>query len=173
MSKPTKRSKRKPQGSASGLLSEMSQRTDGLSKKHVDEALRSSQQKKQEASQTTSLKASKRQSVRHETSIEKRHSMNKTDGSGCGKIEKGYATDAMFVCEGKSSRSGSINVTPAMLDKLWRDGKKMGKIPFIDLDTITKKEPDRPRHFVVIPAPVWQLLKKKLTEEEFNMLRPR
>ena len=118
MSKPTKRSKRKSQDSASGLLSEMSQRTEGLSKKHVDEALKKSRKKKQEVSQTTSLKASKRQSVQHETSIEKRHGMKKTDGSGCGKLEKGDGLDLFFLCEGKSSRNGAVNVTTKMLDKM-------------------------------------------------------
>ena len=98
--------------------------------------------------------------------------MKKTGGSGCGKREKGDALDEMFVCEGKSSRVGSINITTRMLDKLWRDGKKMGKIPFIDLDTTEAGEIDRPRYFVVIPASVWQVLKKKLTQEEFEVLKP-
>jgi len=99
--------------------------------------------------------------------------MAKTAGSGCGKKEKGDTLDEFFLCEGKSSRAKGVNVTPKMLDKLWRDGKKMGKIPFIDIDVLEKEELGRPRHFVVVPGSVWQLLKKKLTEEEFEILRPK
>lgn len=119
------------------------------------------------------MKASKRQADLHETSIETRHGMEKTRASGCGKKEKGDNVDEMFLCDGKSSRSGGVRVTPKMLDKLWRDGKKMGKIPFIDIDTVEQGEIGRPRYFVVIPASVWQILKKKLTPEEFEMLRPK
>lgn len=99
--------------------------------------------------------------------------MKKTAASGCGKVEKGDAVDPFFLCDGKSSRNGAVTVTTAMLDKVWRDGKKMGKIPFIDLDTVEQGEIGRPRHFVVVPGSVWQILKKKLTKREFEMLRPK
>lgn len=99
--------------------------------------------------------------------------MKKTAASGSGKVEKGDALDPFFVCEGKSTRTGLISVTPKMLDKLWSDGKKMGKIPFLDLDTVEQGEIGRPRYFVLIPAPVWQILKRKLTGKEFELLKPR
>ena len=99
--------------------------------------------------------------------------MKKTGGSGCGLVEKGDGLDLFFLCEGKSSRNGAVTVTTKMLDKMWKDGKKMGKIPFLDIDTVEQGEIGRPRHFVVVPGSVWQLLKKKLTPEEFEMLRPK
>lgn len=99
--------------------------------------------------------------------------MKKTAGSGCGKVEKGDDIDEMYLCDGKSSRVGRITITAQMLDKLWRDGKKMGKIPFFDLDTTLSAMISRPRYFVMIPGPVWQILKDRLTPEEFEMLRPK
>jgi len=102
-----------------------------------------------------------------------RYGMTRTAGSGCGKREKGDAIDEMFLCEGKSSRAGAVRVSTKMVDRAWKDARKMGKIPFIDLDLVEQGEIGRPRHFVVIPASVWQVLKKKLTSIEFELLRPR
>lgn len=102
-----------------------------------------------------------------------RHRMERVDGSGCGKKEKGDAKDSFWSGQGKSTRTGSIQVTPSLLDKVWKDGQKMGRIPFVDLDfTVGESDVRRPRYWVLIPGPVFQILKHKLTEDEFRMLKP-
>jgi hypothetical protein len=86
--------------------------------------------------------------------------MEGTVASGCGKKEKGDTKDGEWMGEGKSSRGKKgITITEDMLDKAWRDGQHMGAIPFIDLDFTREAKTRRPRHWVVVPGPVFQALK--------------
>jgi hypothetical protein len=113
------------------------------------------------------------QGAAHEKSMTERHRMDGTRGSGCGKKEKGDTKDDTWMGEGKSSRGKKgITVDEDMLDKAWRDGKHMGKIPFIDLDFTREKKTRRPRHWTLVPGPVFQILKDRLTDEEKELLRP-
>lgn len=100
--------------------------------------------------------------------------MDGTRGSGCGKKEKGDTKDDTWCGEGKSTRGDeqSIRVSEDMLDKVWKDGQHMGAIPFIDMDFTREARTRRPRHWVLVPGPVFQVLKDRLTEAEKEMLKP-
>lgn len=98
--------------------------------------------------------------------------MERTRASGCGKKEKGDTKGGGWCGEGKSSRAGGVRITPTLLDKLWRDAKHMKALPFMDFDFPQETEMRRPRHWVLVPAPVLQLLKDRLTEEEKERLMP-
>jgi len=116
------------------------------------------------------------QGVAHEASMEDRHQMVGTRGSGCGKKEKGDTKDDNWCGEGKSSRGKKgIAITEDMLDKVWQDAKHMAAIPFIDLDFTNEAKTRRPRHWVVVPGPVFQQLKhfiKFLTPAQREELLP-
>lgn len=104
-----------------------------------------------------------------------RHRMTETRGSGCGKKEKGDTKDDTWMGEGKSTRGKSISVTDDMLDKAWRDAKHMGKLPFIDLDFTRAAKTRRPRHWVLVPGSVFQVLKhflKLLPPSQREVLKP-
>lgn len=91
-------------------------------------------------------------------------------GSGCGKRAKGDVVDSVWSGQGKSTRKGSITVNAALLDKTWADAKKMGRLPFIDVDISAPPTVPRPRGWVIIPGPVFQILKHRLTPEEIERL---
>lgn len=116
------------------------------------------------------------QGAEHEDSMKERHRMEGTRGSGCGKKEKGDTKDGDWMGEGKSSRGRKgITITEDMLDKAWRDGKHMDAIPFIDLDFTNEAKTRRPRHWTLVPGPVFQQLKqflKFLTPSQREELKP-
>ena len=98
--------------------------------------------------------------------------MEGTRGSGCGIKEKGDTKDEDWCGEGKSTRKKSISIKIEMLEKAWRDAKKMGTIPFFDIDFVSKELPGMPRHWCLVPGPVFQLLKDRLTDEEKELVKP-
>jgi len=109
-----------------------------------------------------SSRISREQGAAHEEDMTVRHRMTKTRASGCGKKEKGDVKDDNWCGEGKSTRGKSIAITEDILDKVWKDGQHMGAIPFIDLDFTNEVKTRRPRHWVVVPGPVFQQLKHML-----------
>lgn len=101
--------------------------------------------------------------------------MDPTIASGCGKKEKADTKDDTWSGEGKSTRGKSITITEDMLDKAWKDGKHMGRIPFLDLDFTRPAKTRRPRHWTLVPGPVFQQLKhfiKFLTPAQREELLP-
>jgi len=120
-----------------------------------------------------SSRINREQGDAHEESMKARHRMKGTRASGCGKKEKGDTKDGTWCGEGKSTRGRKgITVTEDMLDKLWKDARHMDAIPFLDLDFTNEAKTRRPRHWVVVPGPVFQILKDRLTEAEKELLRP-
>lgn len=98
--------------------------------------------------------------------------MEETRGSGCGKKEKGDVKDSVWNGQAKSTKAASFPLSLKVIDKAWDDAEHMKTLPFIEVRFENAPEHNRrPRHWVVVPAPVFQILKKKLTEHEFALLR--
>ena len=157
------------QASASRLLSQIAgQSKSSVAKNHLEEA---SKPKVRQGSKISSTK-NREQGDAHEKDMTDRHQMETTRGSGCGKKEKGDAKDEVWNGQGKSTRGKSISITSDMLDKAVLDARHMDAIPFIDLDFCKEGKVRRPRHWVVVPGPVFQRLKHRLTDQEKEDLKP-
>jgi hypothetical protein len=114
----------------------------------------------------------RKQGAEHEESMEQRHGHRRTRASGCGQKEKGDVIGGAWCGQGKSTRTSGVRISASSLEKACEDARRMKAIPYFDLDFVMEGMAEMPRHWVIIPGPVFQVLKDRLTPEEVERFRP-